>query len=66
MSGEDPKVETLIQLGTTLHKLMKERQQKFLTEKTVVQVNIKAKYIITWTLEIKDKKKSHTKYCYNP
>jgi len=37
MSGENPKVEALIQLGTTLHKLMKERQQKFLTEKTVVQ-----------------------------
>lgn len=35
MSGENPKVETLIQLGTTLHKLMRERQQKFLTEKTV-------------------------------
>jgi hypothetical protein len=28
MSGENPKIETLIQLGTTLQKLMRERKQK--------------------------------------
>ena len=38
LSGENPKLEALINLGTTLHKLMKDRIQKFLSEKTVIQV----------------------------
>ena len=37
LSNENSKASSLIQLGTTLQKLMNERKAKFLTEKTVNQ-----------------------------
>ena len=37
LNNENSKASSLIQLGTTLQKLMNERKAKFLTEKTVNQ-----------------------------